>query len=133
MAHFAKLGLDSKIIAVIYVNNEVLKDTNGVEKEVNGIEFLTKLYNYPFWKQTSYNTHGGVHDNGGTPFRKNYAGIGYKYDQTRDAFIAPKPFNSWLLNESTCRWESPIPLPTDASIDKGYQWNETNLNWELIE
>ena len=133
MAHFAKLGLDSKIIAVIYVNNEVLKDTNGVEKEVNGIEFLTKLYNYPFWKQTSYNTHGGVHDNGGTPFRKNYAGIGYTYDQTRDAFIAPKPFNSWLLNESTCRWESPIPLPTDASIDKGYQWNETNLNWELIE
>jgi hypothetical protein len=132
MAHFAKLGLDSKIIAVIYVNNEVLKDTNGVEKEVNGIEFLTKLYNYPFWKQTSYNTHGGVHDNGGTPFRKNYAGIGYTYDETRDAFIAPKPFNSWVLNESTCRWESPIPLPIDASIDKGYQWNEQIQNWELI-
>jgi len=132
MAHFAKLGLDSKIIAVIYVNNEVLKDNNGVEKEVNGIEFLTKLYNYPFWKQTSYNTHGGIHDNEGTSFRKNYAGIGYTYDEIRDAFIAPKPFNSWILNEDTCLWNAPVAMPiTKLKDNQYYSWNESIINWEI--
>ncbi len=111
MASFAKIGLNNKVIEVLSVNNEVLKDSNGIEREDIGIDFLTKLTGYPVWKQTSYNTHGGVHNNGGTPLRKNHAGIGYIYDEDRDAFISPKPFKSWILNESTCLWESPIPYP----------------------
>ena len=102
MASFAKIGLNGKVIEVLSVVNEVLHDSNGVEQESIGIDFLTKLTGYPIWKQTSYNTHGGVHDNGGTPLRKNHAGIGYTYDEDRDAFIPPKPFNSWILNEDTC-------------------------------
>ena len=136
MASFAKIGLNGKVIEVQSVNNEVLHDSNGVEQEVNGIDFLTKLTGWSIWKQTSYNTHGGVHDNGGTPLRKNHAGIGYTYDEDRDAFIPPKPFPSWVLNEDTCRWEAPIPEPelTQEQIDNNnyYIWNETNQTWELI-
>jgi hypothetical protein len=130
MASFAKIGLNNKVIEVLSVVNEVLHDSNGIEQEVNGIDFLTKLTGYPVWKQTSYNTHGGVHDNGGTPLRKNHAGIGYTYDEDRDAFIPKKPFNSWILNEDTCLWESPIPYPQD---NNEYKWNEQNQSWDLIE
>jgi hypothetical protein len=130
MASFAKIGLNSKVIEVLSVNNEVLKDSNGVEQEVNGIDFLTKLTGYPVWKQTSYNTHGGVHNNNGIPLRKNHAGIGYTYDEDRDAFIPKKPFNSWVLNETTCLWESPIPYPND---EEQYSWNELTLSWDLVE
>jgi len=130
MASFAKIGLNSKVIEVLSVHNNVLKDSNGVEQEVNGIDFLTKLTGYPIWKQTSYNTKGGVHDNGGTPFRKNHAGIGMTYDETRDAFIAPKPFNSWILNEDTCLWNAPVAMPTDG---EKYTWNELTLSWDLVE
>ena len=131
MASFAKIGLNNKVIEVLSVHNEVLKDSNGIEQEVNGIDFLTKLTGYPLWIQTSYNTKGGVHNNNGIPLRKNHAGIGYIYDETRDAFIPPKPFNSWILNESTCNWEAPIPIPNDVSIDKQYIWNESIINWEV--
>jgi len=130
MASFAKIGLNSKVIEVLSVHNNVLKDSNGVEQEDIGIDFLTKLTGYPLWKQTSYNTHGGVHNNNGTPLRKNHAGIGYAYDETRDAFISPKPFNSWILNETTCVWNAPVAYPTDGGK---YTWNETNLNWEIKE
>jgi hypothetical protein len=130
MAHFAKIGLNNKVIEVLSVNNEVLKDANGVEQEVIGIDFLTKLTGWAIWKQTSYNTIGGVHSNGGTPFRKNHAGIGYTYDEDRDAFISPKPFNSWILNEDTCLWEAPVDYPNDG---QRYIWNETNQVWDLIE
>jgi len=130
MASFAKIGLNNKVIEVLSVVNEVLHDSNGVEQEAIGIDFLTKLTGYPVWKQTSYNTHGGVHDNGGTPFRKNHAAIGYSYDEDRDAFIPKKPFNSWVLNETTCLWESPIPYPQD---NNRYNWNEQNQSWDLIE
>jgi len=130
MASFAKIGLNSKVIEVLSVHNNVLKDSNGIEQEVNGIDFLTKLTGYPVWKQTSYNTKGGVHTEGGIPLRKNHAGIGYTYDETRDAFIPPKPFNSWILNEDTCRWEAPIPYPQD---NNKYSWNEQNQSWDLIE
>ena len=130
MASFAKIGLNSKVIEVLSVHNNVLKDSNGVEQEVNGIDFLTKLTGYPIWKQTSYNTHGGVHSLGGTPLRKNHAGIGFTYDEDRDAFIPKKPFNSWVLNETTCLWESPIPYPQD---NNKYKWNEQNQSWDLIE
>jgi len=129
MASFAKIGLNSKVIEVLSVHNNVLKDSNGVEQEVIGIDFLTKLTGYPVWKQTSYNTKGGVHIKGGIPLRKNHAGIGMTYDEDRDAFIHKKPFNSWILNETTCLWEAPVAKPTDNG---NYKWNETNLNWEEI-
>jgi len=130
MASFAKIGLNSKVIEVLSVHNNVLKDADGVEQESIGIDFLTKLTGYPIWKQTSYNTHGGVHDFGGTPLRKNHAGIGYTYDEDRDAFIPPKPFNSWILNEDTCLWEAPVSKPQDDNI---YIWNESTLTWDIIE
>jgi hypothetical protein len=126
MASFAKIGLNNKVIEVLSVINEVLHDSNGVEQEAIGIDFLTKLTGYPLWKQTSYNTHGGVHNNGGTPLRKNHAGVGYTYDEERDAFIPRKPFNSWVLNESTCLWEAPVAMPTD---DQRYYWDENTTSW----
>jgi hypothetical protein len=132
MASFAKIGLNSKVIEVLSVNNEILKDSNGVEQEVNGIDFLTKLTGYPVWKQTSYNTHGGVHSSGGIPLRKNHAGIGYIYDEDRDAFIAKKPFNSWILNEDTCLWNAPVSMPTETlETNQYYSWNESIINWEI--
>jgi len=129
MASFAKIGLNGKVIEVQSVVNEVLHDSNGVEQENIGIDFLTKLTGWAIWKQTSYNTSGGFHKLGGTPFRKNHAGKGYTYDEDRDAFIPPKPFNSWVLNESTCLWESPIPYPQD---NNKYNWNEQNQSWDLV-
>jgi hypothetical protein len=132
MASFAKIGLNSKVIEVVSVNNNVLKDSNGIEQEVNGIDFLTKLTGYPVWKQTSYNTHSGVHSLGGTPLRKNHAGIGMTYDEDRDAFIPKKPFNSWILNEDTCLWNAPVTMPTTELEDNEYySWNESIINWEI--
>jgi len=125
MAHFAKLKVGNIVERVEVVSNDI------ATTEQAGVEFLQNLYNdRAVWKQTSYNTREGVHLLGGTPFRKNYAGIGYKYDQTRDAFIPPKPYNSWTLNETTCDWEPPIAYPTDG---QRYTWNETNQSWDLIE
>jgi hypothetical protein len=119
MAYFAKLGTGNIVEQVISINNAVITDANGVEQEQLGNDFINKLYNTrDVWKQTSYNNN----------IRKNYAGIGYQYDQTRDAFIAPKPFNSWILNEDTCKWEAPVAYPTDGGT---YIWNEQIKNWEL--
>jgi hypothetical protein len=130
MASFAKIE-NNIVITVVSVVNEVIKDLNGVEQEQLGIDFLNQLYNTnDNWKQTSYNTHGGIHNNGGTPFRKNHAGIGYTYDEIRNAFIPPKPFNSWILNETTCIWESPVVYPTDGNR---YIWNESTLSWDLLD
>ena len=132
MASFAKIGLNNKVIEVLSVNNNELKDSNGVEQEVNGIDFLTKLTGWAVWKQTSYNTHGGVHSSGGTPLRKNHAGIGYTYDENRDAFIPPKPYTSWVLNESTCLWQAPVTMPaTELEENQYYFWNESIVNWEI--
>ena len=132
MASFAKIGLNGKVIEVQSVVNEVLHDSNGIEKEDIGIDFLTKLTGWAIWKQTSYNTHGGIHSSDGKPLRKNHAGIGYTYDEDRDAFIPPKTFNYWILNENTCLWEAPIPMPT-ALLEKNqyYYWNESIINWEI--
>jgi len=125
MAHFAKLGTGNIVERVEVVSNDI------ATTEQAGVDFLNNLYGTrDVWKQTSYNTYGGVHNNDGTPFRKNYAGIGFKYDQTRDAFIPPKPFNSWTLNETTCLWEAPVAYPTDG---QKYTWNETNQTWDLVE
>jgi hypothetical protein len=139
MASFAKIGLNNKVIEVLSVVNEVLHDSNAVEQESIGIDFLTKLTGWAIWKQTSYNTKGGIHYNPITnvpylnqskAFRKNHAGIGYIYDEDRDAFIPPKPFNSWILNEDTCRWEAPVAYPED---NNRYIWNELTLTWNIAE
>ena len=130
MAHFAKIGLNNKVMSVHSVHNNELLDSNGVEQEIIGIDFLTKLTGWSIWKQTSYNTHGGIHKLGGTPLRKNHAAIGYTYDEDKDAFISPKPYPSWTLNDTTCLWEAPVAYPDD---DNNYSWNETNQTWEVIE
>ena len=129
MATFAKIGLNNKVVEVLSVHNDVLKDADGNEQEALGIDFLTKLTGHSAWKQTSYNTVGGVHQLSGTPFRKNHAGIDYTYDEGRDAFIPKKPFNSWVLDEDTCWWEAPTAMPQDG---KSYSWDEENLSWNLI-
>ena len=132
MASFAKIGLNNKVIEVLSINNEVLKDADGIEQENIGIDFLTKLTGWAIWKQTSYNTHAGVHSSGGTPFRKNHAGIGMTYDEDRDAFISKKPYNSWILNENTCLWEAPVSMPTtELEENQYYSWNESIINWEV--
>jgi hypothetical protein len=115
MAHFAKLDK----------NNVVIFVTAGSDED-NGKEAELTARTGDVYKQTSYNTYGGVHTLGGTPFRKNYAGIGYTYDEGRDAFIPPKPFNSWILNEDTCLWEAPTPYPSD---EKEYEWDEPTTSW----
>ena len=128
MASFAKIGLNGKVIEVQSVVNQVLHDSNGVEQENIGVDFLTKLTGWSIWKQTSFNTVGGVHKLGGTPFRKNHASVGYTYDEDRDAFIPPKTYPSWTLNEDTCQWECPVAYPDDG---KSYTWNETDEQWDL--
>lgn len=114
MAHFAKI-VDGMVTQVIVADPEFFEtfvDTSPGE-----------------WIQTSYNTRGGVHTLGGNPLRKNYAGIGFTYDRERDAFIPPKPFESWVLNEETCLWDSPIPYPNDGNV---YEWDEPSQSWKQI-
>ena len=120
MAYFAKIGLNSEVTDVLAVHNNELLNSDGVEQEQLGINFLTTLTGHSSWVQTSYNHN----------IRKNYAGIGYTYDETRDAFIAPKPYNSWILNETTCLWEAPVAKPDNENI---YIWNETTTSWDLSE
>ena len=130
MASFAKLDENNVVIEVISVHNNELLNENGNESEQKGVEFLIQWSGgYTNWKQTSYNTRGNVHENGGIPFRKNHAGIGYTYDAQRDAFIPIKPYASWILNENTCQWESPIQVPNDGNK---YAWNETSQSWEIV-
>ena len=121
MAHFAKLDSNNVVIFVTVGRDE----DNGKEAELSA-------RTGDVYKQTSYNTQGGVHLLGGTPFRKNYAGLGYTYDAGRDAFIPPKPYASWLLNEDTCLWDAPVPYPTDVGTEenrKRYIWDEATTSW----
>jgi hypothetical protein len=120
MAHYAFLDENNIVTEVI-----VGKDESNFNWEQQYASFKGQLC-----KRTSYNTYAGVHKLGLTPFRKNYAGIGYTYDQTRDAFIPPKPFNSWVLNEDTCLWNAPVSYPQDNNT---YSWNESTLTWDLVE
>ena len=125
MAHFAKLDENNIVISVL-----VIADSDA-PTEAEGEIFCKNLFKVTnTFKQTSYNTHQGVHLLGGTPFRKNFAVKGFTYDQTKDAFIAPKPFNSWTLNETTCQWEAPVALP---DTENSYNWNETTKQWDLNE
>lgn len=137
MAYFAKIGNGNIVEQVIVVNNSVITDNNGIEQEQLGIDFINSLYNTnDIWKKTSFNTNAGVHALGGIPFRKNYASIGYTYDENRDAFIPPKPYNSWILNENTCNWNAPTPMPITYTSGRetpdNYDWNETTQSWDLL-
>jgi hypothetical protein len=118
MAYFAKLGIDNIVLGVFAVNNVDTMTPQGEEREEIGVEFLQKVTGHETWKQTSYNRR----------IRKNYAGIGYTYDSTRDAFIPPKPYPSWTLDENTCCWKPSTPAPTTEN--KTYTWNESTLSWD---
>ena len=123
MAYFAKLGTGDSVTRVTCVKDDI------ATTEQAGIDFLHNFYKTnDVWKQTSYSTSKGVHRLGGTPFRKNYAAIGYTYDEGRDAFIPPKPFNSWTLNETTCNWEAPVAYPEGETFNE-YNWDEETTNW----
>lgn len=136
MGYFAKLDKNNFVIDIHSVNNDVFT-INYIENENIAADFLNNLHNVNnIWKKTSYNTLGGIHYTNSAPsldqskaFRKNYAGIGYYYDTIRDAFIPPKPFPSWTLDEFSCLWQSPIPYPNNGKL---YQWNEKTGNWEEI-
>jgi len=122
MAHYAFLD----------ENNIVTEVITGKEEGNFNWEQQYGSFRGQLCKRTSYNTHSGVHKLGGTQFRKNFAGIGYSYDETRDAFIPPKPFNSWILNEDTCNWESPVSKPTEElEENEYYSWNESIINWDI--
>ena len=120
MAHFAELNNVGLVTRVIVVSNSDIQDSDGVEQEALGITFCQNLLGSDTtWKQTSYNAN----------FRKNFAGIGYLYDSTRNAFIAPQPFVSWKLNETTCQWEAPVTMPDDGNR---YVWNEATKAWDSV-
>jgi hypothetical protein len=121
MAHYAFLDSNNIVTEVIVGKDE---GESGIDWE----KYYGEFRGQPC-KRTSYNTTAGIHSNGGTPYRKNYAGIGYTYDANRDAFIPPKPFASWSLNETSCIWDAPSPMPTD---NKRYSWNEEQLAWVEI-
>jgi hypothetical protein len=128
MAHFAQLDENNIVTQVIAVNNDAILN-NGIESEQKGIDFCRSIFGQDTkWVQTSINTLGGIHNLGKQPLRKNGAGIGDTYDQTRDAFIKQKTFNSWILNENTCLWEPPISEPTDGP---SYLWDEETVSWIL--
>ena len=121
MAHFAKINESNIVTQVVVVN-----DSDG-DNDTDGQNFLNNLFKTTHtWKKTSYNTYGNTHRLGGTPYRKNFASVGFTYDSSRDAFIEPKPYNSWTLDETTCLWEPPVAYPSDG---KSYEWDEDNRQW----
>ena len=128
MAHFAELNSFLKVVKVLVVDDEDTKEKNGEETESVGAKYLSNAFGGT-WVQTSYNTSQGIHKLGGVPFRKNYAGVGFSYDLERDAFILPKPYLSWTLDEETCHWNPPVAHPDDG---KDYDWNEATKAWDEI-
>ena len=136
MAHFAKLGINGKVIGVHAVNNSDILNGSGVEDEKVGQQFLERLHGWPalMWIKTSYNTSAGVHTKDGTPLRGNYAGIGQVYDEDNNIFYGKKPYASWTLNTTTATWEAPTPMPsttTDGYPDD-YTWNESTKAWDKV-
>jgi hypothetical protein len=139
MAHFAKLETNGKVIAVLTLNNSDMVNAEGFEDETVGQQYLEKHNNWPaqMWIQTSYNTTNGQHRKGGTPFRGNYAGIGYTWDEGNQIFWPEKPYASWVKHISTASWKSPIgdaPALTEEQITAKsyYEWNETGQSWDLV-
>ena len=143
MAHFAKLGANGKVIQVLTLNNSDMLNADGVEDETVGQQYLETHNNWPaqMWIQTSYNTSGGTHRNGGTPFRGNYAGIGYTWDEDDQIFWPKKPYASWVKNTTNAQWDPPVAQPdlnaeqqsqNEAGTHRwSYVWNETNTTWDL--
>jgi len=138
MAHFAKIGMSSKVIAVLTLNNKNMLNADGVEDETVGQQYLERHNNWPapMWIQTSYNTSRGTHNLGGTPLRGNYAGIGYTWDEDNNIFYGKKPYPSWVLNTTDARWHSPIGDAPDDLTDEEkaanthYVWNEGTGAWD---
>ena len=138
MAHFAKIGANGKVIAVLTLNNGDMLNADGVEDERVGQQYLERHNNWPaqMWIQTSYNTSAGAHRLGGTPLRGNYAGIGYIWDEDNNLFYPKKPFASWVLNTTTATWHSPIGDAPDDLTDEEkaakthYVWNEGTGAWD---
>ena len=146
MAHFAKLGANSKVIQVLTLNNSDMLNADGVEDESVGQQYLETHNNWPapMWIQTSYNTSSNKHRLGGTPFRGNYAGIGYTWDEDNNIFWPPKPYASWVKDTSDAKWHSPIgdaPALTEEQEEQNtadthrwfYSWNEDNQSWDLLD
>ena len=139
MAHFAKLGINSKVIGVHVVDNKALHNADGVEEEEIGRQYLERIHHWPLWKQTSYNTRGNKHSSGddSKAFRGNYAGIGMIYDEDNDIFISKKPYASWVLNTEEARWQSPVgdapELTEEEMTTHRYEWNEDNGSWNKVE
>lgn len=122
MAHFAKLNSDNIVVAIKTVANAVIENSDGTESETKGQDFLNALHGQATWVQCSYN--GNI--------RKRYPRVGDKYDSARDAFIVPKPHESWTLDETTCRWQPPVPYPSDALEHEVYEWDEDNQQWNKL-
>ena len=137
MAHYAKLGINSKVIAVHVVADKDCQNADGIEDEEVGRQFLERIHNWPLWKKTSYNTAAGQHKLGGTPLRGNYAGIGMTYDEDNDLFLPPKPYPSWVLITAEARWQSPIgdapELSEAEQLTHRYIWNESGQSWDKTE
>ena len=146
MAHFAKLGGNGKVIQVLTLDNKDMLKADGIEDEAVGQQYLERHNNWPaqMWIQTSYNTSGNIHKLGGTPFRGNYAGIGYSWDEDNNIFWSKKPFASWVKNPADDRWQSPIgdePALTAEQQEQNeagthdwrYSWNEDNQSWDLSD
>ena len=146
MAHFAKIGMSSKVISVLTLNNGDMLNADGVEDESVGQQYLERHNNWPaqMWIQTSYNTRGGTHKLGGTPLRGNYAGIGYTWDEDNNIFYGKKPYASWVLNTTTATWHSPIGDAPELTAEQQaqneadthrwrYTWNEDGQSWDLID
>lgn len=130
MSNFAKIGLNNTVLDVQLINNIDSMNSEGVEIEEVGRAYLSSVFKHETWLKTSFNTRGGKHQTGGVPFRKNYAIVGGHYDSTLDAFIPPKPYPSWLLNEDTCLWEAPVAYPDDGKV---YRWDEATTAWIAVE
>ena len=138
MAHFAKIGMNSKVLTVLTLNNGDMLNADGVEDETVGQQYLERHNNWPagMWIQTSYNTAGGTHKNGGTPLRGNYAGIGYEWDEDNQIFWPKKPYTSWVKHNASASWKSPIgDAPDDLTAEEiaagtHYVWNEDGQSWD---
>jgi len=134
MAHYAKLGINSKVIGVEVVADADCQNADGIEDEEVGRQFMERIHSWPLWKKTSYNTANGQHNAGGTPLRGNYAGIGMTYDEDNDIFISAKPYASWILDVPTANWKSPIgdapALSEEETLTHRYEWNESTGAWD---
>ena len=146
MAHYAKLGINSKVISVQVVADKDCQNADGIEDEEVGRQFLEQIHHWPLWKKTSYNTYNNKHQSGddSKAFRGNYAGIGYTYDEDNDIFMPTKPYTSWVLNTAEARWQSPIGDEPDLPDEKKqqnianthhwfYNWDEANQSWALTD